>query len=64
MFNDFNLSDEEILKIIEDYTPLIIKNSQINFKLDEDLVQEIKINIWKKHFIFMGSAQIQMILLQ
>ena len=48
MFNNFNLSDEEILKIIEDYIPLIIKNSQINFKLDEDLVQEIKINIWKE----------------
>ena len=48
MFNDFNLKDNEILKIIEDYKPLIIKNSKINFKFDEDLAQEIKLFIWKK----------------
>lgn len=47
MFNDFNLSDQEILKIIEDYKNLIHKNSVINEKLDEDLEQEIKLLIFK-----------------
>ena len=47
MFNDFNLSDQEILKIIEDYKNLIHKNSVINGKLDEDLEQEIKLLIFK-----------------
>ena len=37
MFNDFSLSDEEILKIIEEYKPLILSRSKINFKFDEDL---------------------------
>lgn len=47
MFNDFNLFDQEILKIIEDYKNLIHKNSVINGKLDEDLEQEIKLLIFK-----------------
>lgn len=47
MFNNFNLSDKEILKIIEDYQPLIIKYSTINFKFDEDLNQEIKFLIFR-----------------
>jgi len=42
MFNNFNLSDDEILKIINDYEPLIIKYSIINYKYDEDLNKEIK----------------------
>ena len=48
MFNDFNLSDLEIINIIERYNPLIIKRSKINYKYDEDLCQEIKLNIWKE----------------
>ena len=48
MFNDFSLSDEEILKIIEEYKPLILIRSKINFKFDEDLYQEIMIVIFKK----------------
>jgi len=47
MFNNFNLSDDEILKIINDYEPLIIKYSIINYKYDEDLNQEIKEFIFK-----------------
>jgi len=48
MFNDFNLSDEEIIRIIEDYNPLIISKSKLNYKFDEDLCQEIKLNIWRE----------------
>ena len=47
MFNNFNLSDEEIMKIIEDYKPLILNKSMINNRLDEDLNQEILIKIFK-----------------
>lgn len=47
MFNNFNLSDEEILFIIEKYEPLIRKESKIKFKFDEDLNQEIKLYIYK-----------------
>ena len=47
MFNNFNLLDEEIIKIIKDYKNLIYKNSIINGKLDEDLQQEIKLLIFK-----------------
>ncbi|MGN1310174.1 MAG: hypothetical protein ACI4VP_00420 [Clostridia bacterium] len=48
MFNDFNLSDEEIIRIIEDYNPLIISKSKLHYKFDEDLCQEIKLNIWRE----------------
>lgn len=47
MFNNFNLSDQEILKIINDYKNLINKKSIINGELDEDLEQEIKLFIFK-----------------
>lgn len=46
MFNNFNLTDYEILKIIEDYKKLINKHSEINHKIDEDLQQEIKLRIY------------------
>lgn len=39
MFNNFNLSDEEIMKIIN--------KSIINDRIDEDLMQEIKFEIFK-----------------
>lgn len=47
MFNNFNLSDEEIIKIISDYDGLIVSKSMINYKFDEDLNQEIKIAIFR-----------------
>lgn len=47
MFNKFNLSDEEIAKIIKKYEKLIIKKSQFNEKLNEDMSQEIRIEIGK-----------------
>ncbi len=47
MFNNFNLTNNEIVKIINDYEPLIRKNSEINNRFNEDLYQEIKIYIFK-----------------
>ena len=47
MFNNFNLSNTEVVEIIEKYEPLIIKESTIKYKFDEDLNQEIKIKIFK-----------------
>lgn len=47
MFNNFNLSDQEILRIIDEYKNLINKSSVINGELDEDLQQEIKLFIFK-----------------
>lgn len=47
MFNNFNLTDAEIMKIIDDYNPLIIKSSVLKNGLDEDLMQEIKLQIFK-----------------
>lgn len=47
MFNEFNLSDDEIIKIIKDYKPLIINASIINDRYDEDLAQVIQIEIFK-----------------
>lgn len=46
MFNENNLNDEEILYIIKKFNPLIIKESYIDGKFDEDLNQEIKIRIY------------------
>ena len=47
MFNNFDLSDQEVLKIIEDYKNLINKNSMVSGRFDEDLQQEIKLLIFK-----------------
>lgn len=47
MFNNFNLTDNEIMKIVNDYEPLIRKKSEINNKFNEDLYQEIRIYIFK-----------------
>lgn len=48
IFNNFNLTDKEILKIIEDFEPLILSKSVISSKVDEDLCQEIKTTIFKE----------------
>lgn len=47
MFRNFNLSDDEVLEIINEYENLINKNSRINGRIDDDLRQEIVINIYK-----------------
>lgn len=47
MFNNFNLNDDEILKIINEYKPLIDSKSYLNGQFDEDLNQEIKLYIYK-----------------
>lgn len=47
MFNNFNLRNEEIIKIINDYSNLIRGNSSIKGHLDEDLEQEIKMRIFE-----------------
>lgn len=48
MFNNFNLTDEEIIRIIEIYNPLIIRKSMIRDRFDEDLCQEIKMAFFKE----------------
>lgn len=48
IFNNFKLTDEEIMKIIYDYEPLIKRNSVISSKFDEDLNQEIQEKIYKE----------------
>lgn len=47
MFNNFNLSDEQVLYIIKKYKNLINKYSKINGETDEDLKQEIILSIYK-----------------
>ena len=47
IFNNNNLSEKEILYIIEKFRNYIRKESYINRKFDEDLNQEIKIRIYK-----------------
>lgn len=47
MFNNFNLSDEQVLYIIRKYKNLINKYSKINGEIDEDLKQEIILSIYK-----------------
>lgn len=47
MFNNFNLSNNEILDIINQYMNLINKYSVVDGKIDEDLKQEILIGTLK-----------------
>lgn len=46
-FNNFNLKDEEVIEIINNYENLICKYSKINNVVDEDLKQEIIIEIYR-----------------
>ena len=46
MFNNFSLTDEEVISIITDYDNLINKYSKINGVINEDLKQEIIINLY------------------
>lgn len=47
MFNNFNLSDDDVLVIVKKYENLINKYSRINDEIHEDLKQEIILNIYK-----------------
>lgn len=47
MFNEFKLKDKEVIKIINDYKPLILKESTLNEGIDEDLMQEIELEIFR-----------------
>ncbi|HBC84341.1 MAG TPA: helix-turn-helix domain-containing protein [Clostridiales bacterium] len=47
MFNNFNLTNQEILTIIDNYKNLINRYATVDGKLDEDLEQEIKLLIFK-----------------
>ncbi len=47
-FNNYNLTDEEILSIIEQSLPIINRNSKINGVIDEDLKQDIIVNIYEQ----------------
>ena len=46
LFKNFALTDEEVTAIIEQYMPLINKQSKINGVLDEDCKQEIMLFIF------------------
>ncbi len=46
MFNNFNLSDDEVLEIIQEYIKWINANSIIDGKVDEDLKQMIILDIY------------------
>lgn len=46
IFKDFNMSDDEVMEIINTFDNLINKYSMINGSIDEDLKQEIRIQIY------------------
>ncbi len=48
IFNNFNLTDDEVVDIIKKYKNLIEKYSKINGSIDEDLKQEIMLHIYEK----------------
>ena len=45
--NGFLKTDKEVIKIIDDYKPLILKVSTLNNGIDEDLKQEIELEIFR-----------------
>lgn len=47
IFKNFNMTDDEVIEITEQYDNLISKYSKINGNVDEDLKQEIIIEIYK-----------------
>ncbi len=48
LFNNYNLSNEEIEKILKDFRPDIKRASKIDGKIDEDCEQKIMIAIYQK----------------
>ena len=47
IFNNFTLTDEEVMNIIDIYQNLIKRHCKVSMKFDEDLYQEIVFNIFK-----------------
>lgn len=47
IFKNFNMTDDEVMEIIYTYDNLLNKYSKINGRIDEDLKQEIKLEIYK-----------------
>lgn len=47
MFNNFNLSDDEIIEILSKYNNLIDKYSRIDGEINDDLRGEIVLKIYK-----------------
>ncbi len=47
-FNNYNLSNEEIEKIIKELRPVIKTASKINGKVDEECEQIIMIELYKR----------------
>lgn len=48
LFNNYNLSNDEIEKILKDFRPDIKRASKIDGKIDEDCEQKIMIAIYQK----------------
>lgn len=48
LFNNYNLSNEEIEKILKDFRPDIKRASKIDGKINEDCEQKIMIAIYQK----------------
>ena len=46
IFKNFNMSDDEVMEIINTFDNLINKYIMINGSIDEDLKQEIRIQIY------------------
>ena len=46
MFNNYSLSDDEVLEIIKKYSNLINMYSKVNGKINDDLKSEITIDIY------------------
>lgn len=47
-FNNYNLSNSEIEKILNEFEPIIRQASKINGKVDEDCEQKIRIALFNK----------------
>lgn len=48
MFNNYDLTDRDVLDIVKKYERLINKYSEINGEINEDLKQFIVMEIYKK----------------
>lgn len=46
-FNNYNLTNDQVSKILDDFENIIRKKATINGKRNEDCEQEIKIQIYK-----------------